>query len=73
MAMSFDALRVGHTYRLRNYDDIREFKVVRKLNDKNFVVQDTGTMEKFELEDLVRYGKGKDYDLDEINRQGDII
>jgi hypothetical protein len=73
MAMSFDALRVGHTYRLRNYDDIREFKIVRKLNDKNFVVQDTGTMEKFELEDLVRYGKGKDYDLDEINRQGDII
>jgi hypothetical protein len=73
MAMSFDALRVGHTYRLRNYDDIREFKVVRKLNDKNFVVQDTGTMENFELEDLVRYGKGKDYDLDEINRQGDII
>lgn len=73
MAMSFDALRVGHTYRLRNYDDVREFKVVRRLNDKNFVVQDTGTMEKFELEDLVRYGKGKDYDLDEINRQGDII
>jgi hypothetical protein len=73
MAMSFDALRVGHTYRLRNYDDIREFKVVRKLNDKNFVVQDTGTMEKFELEDLVRYGKGKDYDLDEINQEGDII
>ena len=73
MAMSFDALRVGHMYRLRNYDDIREFKVVRKLHDKNFVVQDTATLEKFELEDLVRYGKGKDYDLDEINRQGDII
>lgn len=73
MAMSFDTLRVGHTYRLRNYDDIKEFKVVRRLTDRNFLVQDTGTMEKYELEDLVRYGKGKDYDLDEINREGDII
>ncbi len=71
--MSFNALRVGHTYRLRNYNDTREFTVVRKVNDKNFVVQDTLTMEKFELEDLVRYGIGKDYDLDEINREGDII
>lgn len=71
--MSFDVLRVGHTYRLRNYDDVREFKVMRRLNEKNFLVQDTDTLEKFELEDLVRYGKGKDYDLDEINRQGDII
>lgn len=73
MAMSFNALRVGHTYRLRNYDDIREFKVMGRISDRNFLVQDTGTMEKYELEDLVRYGKGRDYDLDEINHEGDII
>lgn len=73
MAMSFNALRVGHTYRLRNYDDEREFKVLRRITDQNFLVQDIGTMEKYELEDLVRYGKGDDYDLDEINKEGDII
>ena len=73
MAMSFDALRVGHTYRMRNYDDVREFKIVRRLSDRNFLIQDTVTLEKMELEDLVRYGKGKDYDLDEINDYGDII
>ena len=73
MAMSFDTLRVGHTYRIRNYDDVRDFKVVRRLADKNFVIQDLATLEKMELEDLVRYGKGKDYDLDEINKWGDII
>lgn len=73
MAMSFDTLRVGHTYRLRNYDDVREFKVMRRLADRNFLLQDMATMEKYELEELVRYGKGKDYDLDEINRHGDII
>lgn len=73
MAMSFDTLRVGHTYRLRNYDDVKKFKVMRRLTDRNFLVQDIETMEKYELEDLVRYGKGKDYDLDEINKEGDII
>lgn len=71
--MSFDTLRVGHTYRLRNYDEVREFKVMRRLADRNFLVQDKVTMEKYELEELVRYGKGKDYDLDEINGEGDII
>lgn len=73
MAMSFDTLRVGHTYRLRNYDDVREFKVIRRLADRNFQLQDMATMEKYELEELVRYGKGQDYDLDEINQDGDII
>ncbi len=73
MAMSFEVLRVGHTYRMRNYDDVREFTVVRRLSDVNFLVQDKATLEKFELEDLVRYGRGKDYDLDEINSHGDII
>lgn len=73
MAMSFNALRVGHIYRISNYGDVRDFKVVRRLSDKNFLVQDLATLEQFELEDLVRYGKGKDYDLDEINKDGDII
>lgn len=73
MAMSFNALRVGHTYRIRNYDDVRDFKVVRRLTDMNFLIQDISTLEKMELEDLVRYGKGKDYDLDEINNHGEII
>ena len=71
--MSFNALRVGHFYRLRNYEEVRSFEVVRRLSDRNFMVQDLTTLEQFELEDLVRYGKGKDYDLDEINKNGDII
>ena len=73
MAMSFNALRVGHRYRLRNYDDVREFTVVGRLHDQNYMVQDLMTMERYELQELVRYGKGKDFDLDEINQYGDII
>lgn len=73
MAMAFDALRVGRTYRLTNYGEEREFQVVRRLSDKNYILQDKITMEKYELSDLVRYGTGKDYDLDEINEAGNII
>lgn len=73
MAMAFDALRVGRTYRLTNYGEEREFQVVRRLSDKNYLLQDKITMEKYELSDLVRYGTGKDYDLDEINEAGNII
>lgn len=73
MAMAFDALRVGRTYRLSNYGETREFKVTRRLSDGNYLVKDKISLEEYELADLVRYGKGKDYDLDEINDEGNII
>ena len=73
MAISFDALRVGQTYRLTNYGDIREFSVVRRLSDKNYLLKDKISLEHYELQELVRYGIGKDYDLDQINDYGDII
>jgi hypothetical protein len=73
MAMAFDALRVGRTYRIKNYGEIREFEVVRRLSDKNYLVKDKVTLEKYELYELVQWGTGKDYDLDEINEFGDII
>ena len=73
MAMAFDALRVGRRYRLTNYGEIREFVVVRRLSDRNYLIKDRITLEQYELADLVRYGTGRDYDLDEINEEGDII
>lgn len=73
MAIAFDALRVGHTYRFVNYGERREFAVVKRLSDKNYLLKDKISMEEYELEELVRYGKGKDYDLDEINDAGNII
>jgi hypothetical protein len=73
MAMAFDALRVGRTYRLTNYGEIREFVVVKRLSGHNYLIKDSISLEQYELADLVRYGVGKDYDLDEINQWGNII
>lgn len=71
--MAFDALRVGRTYRFVNYGERREFEVVKRLSDRNYLIKDRVSLEKYELEELVRYGTGKDYDLYEINEAGDII
>jgi hypothetical protein len=73
MAIAFDALRVGRTYRLTNYGDAREFEVVKRLSDRNYLLKDKISLERYELSELVRYGVGKDYDLDEINEFGEII
>lgn len=73
MAIAYDALRVGRTYRLTNYGEIREFTVMKRIADRNYILKDKITLEHYELADLVRYGTGKDYDLDEINAAGDII
>lgn len=70
MAMSFDTIRVGKRYRLVNYGEINEFQVMKVKGVNDFMVKDLTTLEYYLLSDLVKYGKGKDYDLDEISTTG---
>lgn len=64
--LSPDVLRTGKKYRLTNYGEQHEFVVENVLGNGDFVVKDLLTLERFRLNDLVRYGKGKDYLLEEI-------
>jgi hypothetical protein len=66
MSISFDTIRVGKKYYLINHGERHEFSVVEKINNQNFKLKDLYTLEIYELEDLVRYGKGKDYELYEL-------
>jgi hypothetical protein len=66
MAMSFDNIRVGKRYRLTNYGDVSEFQVQKVKGHNDFELKDLTTLEYYLLSDLVKYGKGKDYDLNEI-------
>ncbi|MGK7391339.1 MAG: hypothetical protein ACNS60_13370 [Candidatus Cyclobacteriaceae bacterium M2_1C_046] len=61
--MAFSSLRVGEQYRLKNYGETYEFTVKEKLDENNFILKDIYTLEEYELNDLVKYGKGKDYEL----------
>jgi hypothetical protein len=64
--MSFDNIRVGKKYWLRNYGEKTEFQVQKSLGGNDFILKDLNSLEVYRLSDLVKYGKGKDFELDEI-------
>ena len=63
--ISFDVLRAGRKYRLVNHGELHEFTVERILTN-DFLVKDMLTLESYHLKDLLKYGKGKDYLLEEL-------
>ena len=66
MPQSLDTLRVGHKYRMINYGEETEFVLIRIQNRDDYIVMDLNSREKFNLNKLTEYGKGKDYDLFEL-------
>ena len=68
MPISFDTIRTGKRYVLKNYGEEFRFEVV-KITDEYIRVKDTLTLEAYPLSDLVKYGKGGDYDLQEADRE----
>jgi hypothetical protein len=64
--LSFDVLRTGKKYRLINFGESHEFTIENVLGNGDFVVKDLLTLERYRLKDLIRYGKGKDFLLEEI-------
>ncbi|MCG8474775.1 MAG: hypothetical protein MI784_04765 [Cytophagales bacterium] len=65
MPLALNSLRVGKIYRLKNFGEETKFEVLEIFEDDDCLVKDTGTLEEFRLFDLIRYGQGKDYDLEE--------
>lgn len=66
MAISIDNLRKGKKYRLTNYGETFEFQVVDLPEEEVYRVKDLLTLEFYFLNDLIKYGKGKDFDLEEL-------
>lgn len=64
--LSFDVLRTGKKYRLVNFGETHEFVVENILGNGDFKVKDLLTLERFRLTELVTYGKGKDFLLEEL-------
>jgi len=66
MAISMDNLRKGKKYRLINYGEEFDFQVMEIPEEGMYRVKDLNTLDVYLLHDLVKYGKGKDFDLDEL-------
>lgn len=64
--LSFDVLRTGKKYRLVNFGETHEFVIESVLPNGDFKVKDSLTLERYHLKELIRYGRGKDYLLEEV-------
>lgn len=66
MPIALDNLRVGRKYLLINQGEIRKLEIINRLQGVNFQVKDLDTLEYYTIEELLQWGRGKDYDLDEL-------
>ncbi len=66
MPLALDNLRVGRIYRLVNQGEVRKIEVMARLSGEDFFIKDLDTLEYYTLDELLRWGKGKDYDLEEL-------
>jgi hypothetical protein len=73
MALAFNNLRKGNKYRLCNHGEVFEFWVevfefwVVDMPEENvYQLKDLHTLELYLLHELIQFGKGKDYDLQEL-------
>ncbi|MCH6199229.1 hypothetical protein MMU07_06555 [Aquiflexum sp. LQ15W] len=65
MAIALDNLRVGRVYSFSNMGEKRKLEILARLSGDNFKVKDLDTTEIYTIEELLRWGKGKDYELDD--------
>jgi hypothetical protein len=64
--LSFDVLRTGKKYKLTNFGETHTFVVISVLPNNDFKVKDLLTLEYFYLKELVAYGEGKDFMLEDL-------
>lgn len=66
MAIAFDTLRVGKKYIIKNYGETNRVEVVERTSEGDFVVKDLLTLEKYKISEIIKYGRSKDFDLQEL-------
>lgn len=65
--LSFGALRTGKKYFLINFGDRYEFQIENILTNGDFKVKDLHTLERYTIKDLIKFGKGKDFEIRELD------
>ncbi len=64
--LAVSSLRVGKKYRLVNFGDKYEFIVESILSSYDFIAKDVHTLERYQYKDLIKFGKGKDFEIREM-------
>ncbi|MEK6782967.1 MAG: hypothetical protein AABY93_14810 [Bacteroidota bacterium] len=64
--LSFDVLRNGKKYSLINFGDRYEFIIEHILGNGDFKLKDLHTLEKYHFQDLIKFGKGHDFEIRDL-------
>jgi hypothetical protein len=64
--LSLDVLRIGKRYRVINFGDRHDFVIERILPNGDFNVKDIHTLERYKLKEIYQYGKGKDFEIRDL-------
>ena len=64
--ISTDVIRLGKKYRLQNFGEIYEFEVVEFMQGDNLTFKYLTTLETYEYQNLIEFGKGKDFEIIEL-------
>ena len=64
--LAFNSMRYGKRYRLVNYGELYEFEVLEVKGGDHFLLKDLFTLETYTMEDLIRFGKGDDFEIREM-------
>ena len=66
MSISTNVFRTGKSYRLINHGEEYEFTIEEFVGEDDFVLRDIHTLEYYKFNDLLKFGQGEDYSLEEI-------
>ena len=66
MSISIDTILIGKKYYIINYGERHDFIVLDRISESNFLLKDLATLEHYELQEFIQFGKGKDYELFEL-------
>lgn len=64
--LSLDVLRVGKHYQLINHGDKYDFEIERILPNGDLKVKDLHTLERYKLQEIFQFGKGKDFEIRDL-------
>ena len=64
--LAFSSMRVGNRYCLVNHGEKTEFILEEVLSRGDYQLKDLYSLERYRMSDLIRYGRGEDFELSEM-------
>ena len=66
-SMSINNLKVGQCYFIKNHGESTSFMVLEMVGEEDFRIKDLLSLEVYQLSDLLKYGRGNDFELNELD------